>query len=117
MSKRFKRQDYFRFKKLGTKWRRAKGHQSKMRKKKGGAGFMPSVGYMTNKLQRNKINGESFSVLRNPNDIEKIKGAIIIGAGLGAKKINSLMDKLKNFKVLNMKSIKRSKKIAEKIKK
>ena len=47
MSKDFKRQEYARYKKLGTKWRRPRGKTSKMRRYEAGKPAMPSIGYRT----------------------------------------------------------------------
>ncbi len=45
--KRFKRQEYARYKKLGIKWRRPRGKTSKMRRYEAGKPDMPAIGYRT----------------------------------------------------------------------
>ena len=52
MSKDFKRQEYARYKKLGTKWRRPRGETSKMRRYEAGKPAMPSIGYRTPRATR-----------------------------------------------------------------
>ena len=52
MSKQFKRQEYARYKKLGTKWRRPRGKTSKMRRYEAGKPAMPAIGYRTPKAIR-----------------------------------------------------------------
>ena len=52
MSKDFKRQEYARYKKLGTKWRRPRGKTSKMRRYEAGKPAMPSIGYRTPRATR-----------------------------------------------------------------
>ena len=43
-NKRFKRQEYARYKKLGIKWRRPRGKTSKMRRYEAGKPDMPAIG-------------------------------------------------------------------------
>ena len=121
MSKMFTRQDKNRYKKIGSKWRRPKGRQSKMRLKKRNAGRMPNIGYKKPKSMANRIQGNEFTLVRNLKDLESAKKCILIASSLGAKKIQQIKEKAKDFKILNMKSIKRAdrigKKISEKLKK
>ena len=88
MSKRFKRQDYFRYKKLGTKWRKAKGIQSKMKIGKGGAGLMPKIGYGSPK-------SEKPFIIKNLQDLEKAgkSKTIIISSGIGLRKTEAILKK------------------------
>jgi large subunit ribosomal protein L32e len=41
----FRRQEWFRYKRLGTEWRRPRGHHSKLRRHLGYRPSMPSAGY------------------------------------------------------------------------
>ena len=52
-NKRFKRQEYARYKKLGIKWRRPRGKTSKMRRYEAGKPDMPAIGYRTPRAIRN----------------------------------------------------------------
>ena len=51
-NKRFKRQEYARYKKLGIKWRRPRGKTSKMRRYEAGKPDMPAIGYRTPRAVR-----------------------------------------------------------------
>ena len=118
MSKRFKTQDYFRYPRLGRKWRRPKGRQSKLRKRKGGSGLRPSIGYGTKLSERNRISGMRFALARSLKDLDGAKEAIIISSSLGARKTKALADRAKelNLRVLNMKKVRKSEKRASAIK-
>lgn len=112
MSKRFKRQDYTAYKKLGIKWRKPKGHQSKQRVKKGGSGPMPRIGYGTKKAIR-----VSVPVIRNVKDMEPVKGAARIASGVGAQNVLAIADKAKQLgiEILNMKKVRRAERITKSI--
>ncbi len=104
MSKRFKTQDYFRYKKLGKRWRRPVGLQSKLRLKKGGSGLRPSVGYGSS--------GKPLPVtVYNVSDLQKdCSNGILIAGSVGAKKAAAMTAKAKELeiKILNMKKAKRA---------
>lgn len=104
MSKRFKSQDYFRYKKLGKRWRRPVGLQSKLRLKKGGSGMKPAVGY-----------GSPFkaqpTLIRSSGDFEKdCSNGIIFSSTLGSRKTALLAAKAKELglTIVNMKKVKRA---------
>ncbi len=117
MSKRFKSQDYFRYPRLGKKWRRPKGRQSKLRKKKGGSGLNVAIGYGTKRTEKNKINGMDFTLVRSLKDLENAKGAIIISGTLGARKTNTVAAKARELglKIINMKKVRKSESRAKEI--
>ncbi len=117
MSKKFKSQDYFRYPRLGTKWRRPKGRQSKLRKGKGGSGMRVSMGYGTKAEEKNTINGMKFSVVKSVRDLESAKEAIIISATLGAKKTNLIAERAKqlNLMILNKKKAKKAERMEKEI--
>jgi large subunit ribosomal protein L32e len=52
MSDRFKRQEWFRYGRLGSSWRRPKGHHSKMREHKSYRQDVVSIGYRTKRIER-----------------------------------------------------------------
>ncbi len=113
MSKRFKTQDYFRYKKLGKRWRRPVGLQSKLRLKKGGSGLKVSIGYRTSQKALPTL-------IRNEKDFEKdCSSGAIFASSLGAKKTSLFAAKAKELgiTVLNMKKIRRASKLTEQIKK
>lgn len=111
MSKRFKPQDYFRYKKLGTSWRRPKGRQTKLRVGKSGSGLLVKVGYGTK-------GKEKVPLISSWKDLDKVKGAALIAADVGAKRVIEIAAKAKErgVKILNMKKVRRAEKIALSIK-
>ena len=117
MSKRFKSQDYFRYPRLGTKWRRPKGRQSKLRERKGGSGMNVSIGRRTKLDERNTINGMRFSIVRSLKDIESAEKAIIIASGIGVKKTKLIAERAKqlNLLILNKKKVKKAERIEKEI--
>ena len=62
-NKRFKRQEYARYKKLGIKWRRPRGKTSKMRRYEAGKPDMPAIGYRTPRAIRD-LHPSGFRKLR-----------------------------------------------------
>jgi large subunit ribosomal protein L32e len=107
MSKRFKSQDYFRYPRLGTKWRRPKGRQSKLRKKKGGSGMLVSMGYGTSKKSKFMIDGARFTIVRTMKDLKGAEDAVIISSSLGGRKTKAIAEKARqlNLRILNMKKV------------
>lgn len=121
MSKDFKPQDYFRYKKLGKRWRKPKGLQSKMRSDIKGAGKRVKVGYRTEKKMRGLVRGLVKSkVVYSRKDIESLQKdeAIILASSLGKKKILEIAKEAEKRKIsiLNTKSVQSAKKREEKIK-
>jgi large subunit ribosomal protein L32e len=126
MSKRFRSQDAGTRKKLGIRWRKPNGRQSKMRRRKGGSGLVPRVGYRTPKTIRyldkvidekgiSLINTHVVSSLSQINNLVEANTkdiAIIIASTVGKKKTLILAESAKkqNIRVVNMKKIKNAKK-------
>ena len=108
--KKFIRQDYFRYKKLGIKWRKPKGHQSKLRLGKKGAGIKPRIG--------RKTPSEQLPVINNILQLEKINTKkIFIARNVGNKKALAIAEqaKKKNIEIVNRKRLKQAEKIKKKI--
>ena len=108
--KKFIRQDYFRYKKLGIKWRKAKGRQSKLRLGKKGAGIKPRIG--------RKTPSERLIVVNNISDLSKISATkILIGGNVGNKKALTIAEEAKkrNILVLNKRRLKKAEKIRKAI--
>jgi large subunit ribosomal protein L32e len=109
MNKKFKRQEYARYKKLGIKWRKPRGKSSKMRRYEAGKPAMPSIGYGSNKLTKNlHPSGFKDVLIHNLNDLEKLNPsteAARIAASVGNKKKFTIVEKAKELgiKVLNKK--------------
>lgn len=114
--KRFLRQDYFRYKRLGMKWRRPKGRQSKQRKEKKGEA-RAKIGYKSPPVTKPRM-------ITSMNDLSSVgkDDSIIISSSVGLKKFGQIVDaaKKKGINVLNkkrMKKFEQRKKLIEKKKK
>ncbi len=110
MSKQFKTQDWFEYKKLGTRWRKPKGRHSKLRIKKKGSGRHVGIGYRTARALRKRI-----IPISNMNDILNAKGDVLISSTVGLKMRKKMEEKIKElgFKVLNKKKAKKLSKITK----
>ena len=103
----FLRQNWFRFPKLGEKWRRPRGRHSKLRRHFKGKGFMPDPGYGSPK----EVRGLHPSGLRevrvfNVKDLEGLDPnvhAVRIAAQVGMKKRIEIMKRAqeRGLRVLN----------------
>jgi large subunit ribosomal protein L32e len=106
MSKKFIRQDFMRFSKLGKgrkklqKWRKPKGRDSKMREGRRSYPAVVRLGYKTDKKESGKINGKHPVVVRNVGDLSGLgkKNAVIIGR-IGAKKRIDVINKAMEMKL------------------
>ncbi|MBS3050622.1 MAG: hypothetical protein J4400_00535 [Candidatus Aenigmarchaeota archaeon] len=113
MSKRFKSQDYFRYPKLGKRWRKPKGLQSKLRLEKGGSGMKAAIGYGSPHTPQPLL-------VTSMKDLEKdCSNGIIFSSRLGSKKTAVLAAKTKELgiKVVNMKKARRATRLAAALKK
>ena len=106
-NKRFKRQEYARYKKLGIKWRRPRGKTSKMRRYEAGKPDMPAIGYRTPKVVRGlHPSGFKDVIVCNMEDLLNIDPAIEaarISASIGKRKKDMMLEKASELgiKVLN----------------
>jgi large subunit ribosomal protein L32e len=112
MSKKFKRQEYARYKKLGEKWRRPRGKTSKMRRYEAGKPAMPAIGYGSNRLTK-YLHPSGFKdiLIYNIADLEKLdpsNEAARISASIGNKKRLIIIEKASKLgiKILNKRLIK-----------
>ncbi|MDO5849596.1 MAG: 50S ribosomal protein L32e [Methanobacteriaceae archaeon] len=107
MSKQFKRQEYARYKKLGTKWRRPRGKTSKMRRYEAGKPAMPAIGYRTPRAIRDLHPcGLKDVLVCNMKELEAIDPACEaarISASIGKRKKALMLEKASELgiKVLN----------------
>lgn len=109
---KFRRQEWFRFKRLGEKWRKPRGLDSKMRLGRSGKPTVPSIGYkLPKKVRGLHPSGLAEVIVSSPNDLEKVdptKQAARIASSVGAKKreiITKRAQELK-IKVLNPRGVK-----------
>ena len=104
---KFRRQEWFRYKRLGTSWRRARGLQSKTRRNYKYRPNMPSKGYQSPKSVRGlHPSGFEDILVYNPKELDNIdpkKQAIRIGHTVGTRKRALIEEKAKdlNIRILN----------------
>ncbi len=103
----FLRQNWFRFPKLGEKWRRPKGRHSKVRRHEKGKGFLPKPGYRSPKEVRG-LHARGLKEVRvfTPEEVTNLdpkKHAIRIAAQVGRRKRIEIMNLAKQagIRVLN----------------
>jgi large subunit ribosomal protein L32e len=105
---KFRRQEWFRFKRLGEKWRKPRGENSKMRAGRSGKPPVVSIGYRSPKATRGvHPSGLTEVLVNNPRDLEGIDGrrqAVRIASGVGKRKRGQIIARTKelNLKVLNV---------------
>jgi large subunit ribosomal protein L32e len=103
----FKRQEWFRYAKLGEKWRRPKGIHSKMKRKLARRPPVVLIGYRGPALARDlHPSGFEEVLIANVNDLEGIdpkKQAVRIGGTVGTKKRIMIEDRAEELgiRVLN----------------
>lgn len=100
---KFKRQEQSRYKKLEDKWRKPKGMHSKLRKRKRGKGFRPSIGY-GNPESIKGLHPSGFRELHvsNPNDldaVDKKTHAVRVSSTVGKRKKTEILKKAKKMKI------------------
>ena len=109
--KKFKRQQWW-IKRLGEKWRKPKGRQSKLRKQVKGRPKLPKIGFRTPKEERGLIKiGEKLMrpvMIRNIKDLKKVnpKEEIgIVASSVGKKKRNEIAKEAEKLgiRLLNLK--------------
>ncbi len=103
----FLRQNWFRFPRLGEKWRRPKGRHSKLRKHEKNRGFLPKPGYGSPALVRG-LHPSGLKEVRvfNAKELENLdpkQHAVRIASQVGRKKRMEIMKKAQELglKVLN----------------
>ena len=103
----FKRQEWFRYKKLGLKWRKPKGKTSKTRRYEKGKPAMPSIGYASPRATRGlHPSGYQDVLVHNIQELENLDPAIQAGrisATVGKRKKEVMLTKAKELgiKILN----------------
>ena len=107
MAKRFKRQEYARYKKLGDKWRKPRGRTSKMRRYEAGKPDMPAIGYGTPKDTRYlHPSGYKDVLVRNLKELENLDPATEaarLSSSIGKNKKSQMLEKASELgiKILN----------------
>ena len=103
----FIRQSSHKKKRLGNKWRRPKGLQSKLRLKRAGHRKKVSVGYRSPKTMRNlHVSGMKNVLVRNEDDVKKVdtKQEVVTIAKVGLRKRVAIVKEAvkKSIKILNI---------------
>ena len=103
----FLREEYWKKKSLGRKWRVPQGKDSKLKKQYKARGSLPSPGWRSPKLVRG-LNRQGFREVRvfNVLDLNKVdpkKDVAVLGSTVGRKKRMDIIKKAeeKNIKVSN----------------
>lgn len=106
-TKKFKRQEYARYKKLGDKWRKPRGRTSKMRRYEAGKPDMPAIGYGSPKSSRGlHPSGYKDVLVRNLKELENLDPAVEaarLSSSIGKNKKSQMLKKASELgiKVLN----------------
>ena len=108
---KFRRQEYFRKRSLGDKWRKPRGLHSKLRKHEKARGSLPKPGYGSPSAVRG-LNRDGYRevFVRNVKDLEKInpkEEVAVIANGVGKKKKIEILEfaekngiRVDNYKIL-----------------
>ncbi|MEM4188117.1 MAG: 50S ribosomal protein L32e [Candidatus Hadarchaeum sp.] len=100
---KFRRQEWFRFKRLGEKWRKPRGRDSKLRLRVSGKGHLVSIGHRVPKKVRGlHPSGLAEVLVKNLSDLEKIdaaRQAIRIAANVGRKKREQILKRAEELKI------------------
>ena len=92
-NKRFKRQEYARYKKLGIKWRRPRGKTSKMRRYEAGKPDMPAIGYRTPRAIRDlHPSGYNDVLVHNMKELENLFRSMNSGMNAASNYISEDLD-------------------------
>jgi large subunit ribosomal protein L32e len=99
----FKRQEWFRYKKLGDKYRKPKGKTSKRRRYESRKPAMPSIGYRTpRKIRGLHPSGYQDVLVCNMAELEKldpVTQAGRISSTVGTRKKITMLEKAKELKI------------------
>ena len=104
----FRRVESWRYKRVSDSWRKARGIDSKTRKKKKSGVKSPTVGYRNPKkvrgLHPSGYEEVRVTTIQELNDLNKNRHAIKISSKLGSKKRVALIDycQRRGFKILNL---------------
>ncbi len=103
----FRRQEWFRYKKLGDSWRKPRGKHSKQREHQARRPPVVDAGFRGPRSVRGlHPSGFKEAMVFNPSDLEKIdpqREAARIGSTVGSRKREQIMEKAAelNIRVLN----------------
>lgn len=100
---KFRRQEWFRFAKLGEKWRKPRGKDSKMRLGISGKPAMPSIGYRSPKEVRG-VHPSGLTEVRvgTPRELEGLdasRQAIRIASSVGRRKREQILARARELRI------------------
>ena len=102
-SHKFRRQNWFRYKRLGEKWRRPRGKDSRLRVRFYGKGKMVSLGFRVPKATRGlHPSGYAEVIVSNAEDVAKLNAnnqIARIAASVGSRKRQQILAKAAELKV------------------
>ncbi len=100
---KFLRQSWQAYKRLGKKWRRPQGWQSKLRRGERDKGYIPSPGYgAPRNLKGLHPSGKREVLVFNINDLKKVdkeKDAVKIAHTVGKRKRTDVLKKAEELKI------------------
>ena len=99
----FSRQEHFREKRLGSKWRRPRGRHSKLRIERKTRGAVPKPSYSSPRAVRG-LDSKGFREVRvfNPDDLKGLdpkKESAVIGGSVGKAKREAIIERAKALKI------------------
>jgi large subunit ribosomal protein L32e len=98
---KFRRQEWWKRKRLKNVWRKPKGRDSKLKKCKKGYGYVVKVGWGSPKTLRGKNwLGLEARLVSNVNELDKLepkKHMVVIAHGVGAKKRSEIIKKAEEY--------------------
>jgi large subunit ribosomal protein L32e len=120
---KFVRHNWFRFSRLGMKWRYPKGHHSKMRQGRKSRPPMPNAGYGSPASVRGLVKGMKAVLVSNHEDLHKVNPkageAAVLASVLGKKKLLAIAAEAekRGIKILNHRAVSSAMHFAHEMKK
>ena len=100
---KFRRQEGFRHKRLGSKWRRPRGRHSKLRVEKKARGRIPKPSYSSPKsvrgLDSHGLKPVRVFTLRDLEGLDPKKDLVVIGGSVGKAKREAIIKKAGSLKI------------------
>ncbi len=101
-AREFRRTNWFKFKRVGTFWRKPRGDDSKIKRKVAGHPPMPSPGFRSPKEVRGlHPSGYPVAVVHNEEELRSVPSgrAIYLSSGMGRRKREALLEVAKELKL------------------
>lgn len=98
----FRRTNWFKFKRVGTFWRKPRGDDSKIKKKMAGHPPMPAPGYRSPRSVRGlHPSGYPYVVVHNEKELAAVGAdhAVYLASTIGGRKREALLEKAKELKL------------------